>query len=82
MVHVPGGWKYIFFIPPIETIRGTVCTHVDFWVAHREPAVLTNVGAQNDNIHIMDFLTLLYSVAGFCGPRSTPVQGISNIFRG
>ena len=78
-----GSWEvdtFILLSPPYPNSQGAVCTHVHFWVAHGELAVLTNVGIQTDNIHIMDFFPLLYTVVRFRGLGSTPVQGISNIY--
>jgi len=72
---------YISLSPPYPNSQGTVCTHVNLWVTHREFAVLTNVGVQNDNIHIMEFFSLLYHVVDFCGIGSTPYKG-SRIFTG
>ena len=43
--------------------------------------MFTNVGIGTDNVHIIDFFPLLNSVICFCGFSSTPLQGISDIYK-
>ena len=38
------------------------------------------LGIQPDNIHIKNLFPLLYTVVGFSGLGSTPVQGISSVY--
>ena len=63
----------------IQTVRGTVCTHVHFRVTRWNLTIFTNVRVQTYNFHIVDLLPLdcLICSNSF---RSTPVQGISNIY--
>jgi len=50
-------------------------------VAQREFAIFTNVGVKTYNVHIVDLLPFIDSVICFCSFGSTPVQGITNIYR-
>ena len=56
----------------IKTVRETVCTHVHFRLPPRKTSIFTNVGAQTDNIHIVDYFPLLNSVSCLGGFGSSP----------
>jgi len=54
-----GGGTLHLIIPSLSKVRGTVCTHVHFRVAHRKLTIFTNVRVQTDHIHISDFFRIL-----------------------
>jgi len=78
MVQFRGGRTLHLIILP--NMQRAVCTYGLFRVTNRKLAVLTGVGVQAENIHIMDFLLLLESVVGSRDLVSNPVQVIWNIY--
>ena len=64
----------------IQTVRGTVCTHVHFRLTQENLVIFTNVGVQIYNVHIVDFLHMLNSLICFSSFGSTPVQDIAKIY--
>jgi hypothetical protein len=80
MIQLPRRYNFTFDYPfRIQTVRGTVCTHVHFRVLNRKFTIFTDVGVQTDYINVWDFFPFFDSVPCFCGFGSTPVQGMGNI---